>query len=76
MDLIKFVNEQLSVANEIPDFRPGDNVAVSYKIVEGEKSRIQIYRGDVNLNQFYFLYLQFTYENYLSIFPLYLLNLL
>ena len=47
MDLIKFVNEQLSVANEIHDFRPGDNVAVSYKIVEGEKSRIQIYRGDV-----------------------------
>jgi len=47
MDLIKFVNEQLSVANEIPDFRPCDNVAVSYKIVEGEKSRIQIYRGDV-----------------------------
>lgn len=47
MDLIKFVNEQVSVANEVPDFRPGDNVAVSYKIVEGEKSRIQIYRGDV-----------------------------
>jgi len=47
MDLIKFVNEQTSVANEIPNFRPGDNVAVSYKIVEGDKSRIQIYRGDV-----------------------------
>lgn len=47
MDLIKFVNEQMSVANEVPDFRPGDNVAVSYKIVEGDKSRIQVYRGDV-----------------------------
>lgn len=47
MDLIKFVDEQMSVANEVPDFRPGDNVAVSYKIVEGDKSRIQVYRGDV-----------------------------
>ena len=47
MDHIKFVNEQMSRANELPSFRPGDNVAVSYKIVEGDKSRIQIYRGDV-----------------------------
>lgn len=30
-----------------PDFRPGDNVVVSYKIIEGAKERIQDYRGDV-----------------------------
>lgn len=47
MDLIKFVNEQMSVANNVPAFRPGDNVEVAYKIVEGDKSRIQLYRGDV-----------------------------
>ncbi|MEE9439967.1 MAG: 50S ribosomal protein L19 [Saprospiraceae bacterium] len=47
MDLIKHVQETFSNANKLPDFRPGDNVAVSYRIVEGEKERIQIYRGDV-----------------------------
>ena len=47
MDAIKFVEEQLSQKNELPTFRPGDNVAVSYRIIEGEKSRIQIFRGDV-----------------------------
>ena len=30
-----------------PDFRPGDNVSVSYKIVEGSKERIQVFRGYV-----------------------------
>lgn len=47
MDAIKFVDEQLSQKNELSTFRAGDNVAVSYRIVEGEKSRIQIFRGDV-----------------------------
>lgn len=47
MDAIKFVEEQLSQKTELPSFRPGDNVAVSYKIREGEKERIQIFKGDV-----------------------------
>jgi large subunit ribosomal protein L19 len=47
MDLIKYATEQCSVANELPTFRPGDNVNVSYRIVEGDKERIQKYRGDV-----------------------------
>lgn len=47
MDAIKFVEEQLSKANTLPVFRSGDNVAVSYRIIEGEKERIQIYKGDV-----------------------------
>ena len=47
MDAIKFVEEQMAQENKHPNFRPGDNVAVSYNIVEGEKSRIQIFRGDV-----------------------------
>jgi len=33
--------------NELPAFRPGDTVAVSLRIKEGEKERIQVYRGDV-----------------------------
>lgn len=47
MDAIKFVNKELSQKHDLPKFRPGDNVVVSYKIVEGEKHRIQAYRGDV-----------------------------
>jgi large subunit ribosomal protein L19 len=47
MDAIKFVQEQTSQANELPKFRPGDNISVSYKIVEGDKERIQIFKGDV-----------------------------
>lgn len=47
MDAIKFVEEQLSQENTLPTFRAGDNVAVSYRIIEGDKERIQIYRGDV-----------------------------
>ncbi len=47
MDPIKFVQEQLAREMNYPEFRAGDNVAVSYKIVEGNKERIQVFRGDV-----------------------------
>ncbi len=47
MDLIKYVEDQVSIELKHPSFRPGDNIAVSYKIVEGDKERIQIFRGDV-----------------------------
>lgn len=47
MDLINYVHEQVSTANELPDFIAGDNVEVSYKIIEGAKERIQVFRGDV-----------------------------
>ena len=46
MDAIKYV-EELYGQNEHPAFRPGDNVVVNYKIVEGAKERIQAFRGDV-----------------------------
>ncbi len=32
---------------DIPDFRPGDTVAVHIRIVEGNKERIQIFQGIV-----------------------------
>jgi len=49
MDAIKFVHEKLTPTREvpIPDFRAGDNVVVNYKIIEGDKERIQSFRGDV-----------------------------
>lgn len=47
MDAIKFVNEQLTPSRDLPDFRAGDTVVVNYKIIEGDKQRIQSFRGDV-----------------------------
>ena len=32
---------------DIPDFRPGDNIRIHYKVVEGDKTRIQIFQGAV-----------------------------
>ncbi|MCP9237888.1 50S ribosomal protein L19 [Lewinella sp. JB7] len=47
MDAISFVHEQVSKKKEFPQFRAGDTVVVDYLITEGEKSRIQQFRGDV-----------------------------
>lgn len=47
MDLIKYVHQQLTPVKDYPSFRPGDSIAVSYKIVEGNKERIQVFKGDV-----------------------------
>jgi large subunit ribosomal protein L19 len=47
MDAIRFVQEQMTPVKEFPAFRPGDHVEVSYKIIEGSKERIQVYKGDV-----------------------------
>lgn len=47
MDAMRFVHQQLSQQKEYPAFSAGDNIVVSYKIVEGSKERIQDFRGDV-----------------------------
>ncbi len=47
MELIKYVHEQLTPVNSFPEFKAGDSVSVSYKIIEGAKERIQIFKGDV-----------------------------
>ena len=40
-----FESEQLK--QEIPEFRIGDTIRVSTKIIEGEKERIQVFQGTV-----------------------------
>ncbi|NJL74236.1 MAG: 50S ribosomal protein L19 [Saprospiraceae bacterium] len=47
MDFVQYVNEQMLKKPDFPNFRPGDNIVVSYKIKEGDKERIQAFRGDV-----------------------------
>jgi len=36
-----------SLKSDIPDFRPGDTLKVHVKVVEGNRSRIQIFQGVV-----------------------------
>ena len=47
MDLINYVHEQVTEKREFPDFRPGDNIAVSIRITEGAKERVQTFKGNV-----------------------------
>jgi len=44
---IKLVQDRFVRKENIPAFKAGDNVSVSYRIVEGDKERIQIFKGDV-----------------------------
>ena len=47
MDLMKVVNEEYAAQNELPKFGAGDTITVHYKIREGNKERIQQFRGVV-----------------------------
>lgn len=49
MDYIKIAEEAFATGNEnkFPKFKSGDTVTVAYRIVEGNKERIQLYRGVV-----------------------------
>ncbi len=37
--------EQEQMRLDLPDFKPGDTLAVHVKIVEGDKTRIQVFKG-------------------------------
>jgi large subunit ribosomal protein L19 len=39
--------EQSQTRNDLPTFRVGDTIRVHYKIVEGEKERVQVFQGIV-----------------------------
>ena len=39
--------EQSFLRSDIPEFRPGDTVKVHVKVVEGNRSRVQIFQGVV-----------------------------
>jgi large subunit ribosomal protein L19 len=47
MDLIKTAENTFAAAKVYPAFKAGDTVTVHYKIVEGNKERIQQFRGVV-----------------------------
>ena len=49
MNLIQMLEAEtvaaLSEGKTIPDFRPGDTLRVGVKVVEGDRSRVQMYEG-------------------------------
>ena len=47
MDLMKIAEESFASKKEYPAFKSGDTITVSYRITEGNKERIQQYRGVV-----------------------------
>ena len=47
MDLIKVAEAAFENGTELPKFGPGDTISVHYKIKEGNKERIQIFKGVV-----------------------------
>lgn len=46
MDYIRAI-EQQQIRTDIPDFHVGDTVRVHYRIVEGNRERIQVFQGTV-----------------------------
>lgn len=47
MDIIKDIQKELAPQREHPDFRAGDTITVNYTIKEGDKTRVQAFRGTV-----------------------------
>jgi len=46
MSVIRTI-EAAGLKADVPEFRPGDHVRVHVRVVEGDKSRIQVFEGDV-----------------------------
>ena len=47
MNLMKVVEKEFASDNDFPAFKAGDTITVHYKIKEGNKERIQQFRGVV-----------------------------
>ena len=46
MDYIKAIEDE-QLKNDLPEINVGDNVSVHYRIIEGERQRIQVFDGTV-----------------------------
>jgi large subunit ribosomal protein L19 len=44
MDMLELVGAE-QVKADVQEFDPGDDIAVHFKVVEGDKQRIQVFRG-------------------------------
>ena len=46
-ELIQYVEDNFVETKEFPNFKAGDTITVSYRIVEGSKERVQQFQGVV-----------------------------
>ncbi|NLV89686.1 MAG: 50S ribosomal protein L19 [Tissierellia bacterium] len=46
MDIIKMLEDE-QLRNDLPEFNVGDTVQVHYKVIEGNRERIQVFEGTV-----------------------------
>lgn len=46
-NLLKIVEATQLRETPLPDFEPGDTIAVHLRVIEGEKERIQVFQGTV-----------------------------
>ena len=46
MNIVQQIEKE-RMTRKVPDFKPGDTVAVQVKVVEGDRERIQAYEGVV-----------------------------
>jgi len=47
MELMKVAEQAFAIEKNYPKFKSGDTVTIAYKIREGNKERVQQFRGDV-----------------------------
>lgn len=47
MNLVESLERQLEPNPNVPELRPGDTVKVHARIVEGDRERVQVFRGTV-----------------------------
>lgn len=47
MNLVESLERQLEPNPNIPELRPGDTVRVHARIIEGDRERVQVFRGTV-----------------------------
>ena len=47
MNITETISQELTQSNEVPKFGAGDTITVFYKIKEGNKERIQFFKGVV-----------------------------
>ena len=47
MNLVDNISKEISKLNQFPDFSSGDTISVGVKVVEGDRSRVQVFEGIV-----------------------------
>jgi large subunit ribosomal protein L19 len=47
MNLVESLERQIESNPDIPELKPGDTVRVHARIIEGDKERVQVFRGTI-----------------------------